>query len=218
MKNLAMAAVAACSLLAGCAFGPIHVADPAAGPTAVLSVPYSVSLLTIDGKNAPARLGRPGATSQDFIVPAGAREISVEFSVIWNDLAKDDHTPVRSEPATLSFTAAANARYRIEHRIWRTLDDARAVAADPGWRIVDGGGIAATAPAVATPPAKPAPAPLSAPVPATMPAVGAAAKAPPHDASASPAAVQQMNEWWQKATPEERDAFLKGVLPGDAKK
>jgi uncharacterized protein YccT (UPF0319 family) len=213
MKNPAMAAMAMCGLLAGCAFGPIRVADPAAGPTAVLTVPYSVSLLTIDGANAPARLGRPGARSRDFILSAGAHEIVVQFSVIWNDPARDDHTPVRSAPATLSFTAATDTRYRIEHRIWRTLDDARAVAADPGWRIAGDNGIA-----VSVAPAKPAATLPSAPVPAMHPATNAPAKPMPQTAPAPPASVQQMNEWWQRATPQEREAFLKGILPGEAKK
>ena len=195
----------ACALLAGCAFGPVRVADPAAGPTAVLTVPYSVTLLSVDGKDAPGRFGRPGAKSQDFILPAGAREIDVRFSVIWSDVAKDDHTPVRSEPATLALKAEPGRWYRIEHDAWRTLDDARAVAGNPGWRIVDEGGPAAPVAADPRPVAIPGPAPAAAP------------DAPAADGNSTDA-VRKMNEWWQKATPQEREAFLNGILPGGAGK
>lgn len=137
MKPVIHGALSACVLLAGCAFGPVRVADPAAGPTAVLTVPYSVVLESLDGKAVPLRFARPGAKAQDYILPAGARELGVQFSVIWNDPAKDDHTPVRSKPVVLPLAAEAGHRYRIVHGDWRTLPEALAVAADPGWRILD---------------------------------------------------------------------------------
>lgn len=137
MKPVIHGALSACVLLAGCAFGPVRVADPAAGPTAVLTVPYSVVLESVDGKEVPVRFTRPGAKAQDYVIAAGPRELVVRFSVIWNDVAKDDHTPVRSASARLPFTAEAGRHHRIVHGGWKTLEDARAVAANPGWRIVD---------------------------------------------------------------------------------
>jgi hypothetical protein len=205
MKSGSVATMFACALAAGCALGPIPVSDPAAGPTAVLTVPYSVTLHAVDGRDAPVRFSRPAARSQDYILAAGDRELVVSFSVIWNDMAKDDHTPVRSRPATLSLRAEPGRRYRIVHDVWRTLDDARAVADNPGWRIVEGGGPAAPV-AVKT---SHVPAPVPAPAPAPAP--------PPAAADESPDAVRRMNEWWQHATPQEREAFLNGILPGSAR-
>ncbi len=202
MKSGTVATMLASALAAGCALGPIQVADPAAGPTAVLTVPYSVTLQAVDGKDAPLRFSRPAAKSQDYILAAGDREIVVSFSVIWSDMAKDDHTPVRSRPATLSLRTEPGRRYRIEHDVWRTLDDARAVAENPGWRIVEEAG--RTVPVAAKPPHVPAP--IVAPAPAPAAAAGE-----------SPDAVRRMNDWWQQATPQEREAFLNGILPGRAR-
>ena len=204
MKPVIHGALSACVLLAGCAFGPVRVADPAAGPTAVLTVPYSVVLESVDGKAVPVRFARPGAKSQDYVIPAGARELGVQFSVIWNDAAKDDHAPVRSKAAVLPLTAEAGRRYRIVHGEWKTLEDARAVAANPGWRIVSDDGTVVPAP-------RPAPAP-------TPPAGTVPAAAPAPAAGEADESVRRMSEWWRTATPQQREAFLNGVVPGGAAK
>jgi len=58
MKPVIHGALSACVLPAGCAFGPVRVADPAA--------PGS-----IDGGGIPVRLPRPGAKAQDPVIAAG---------------------------------------------------------------------------------------------------------------------------------------------------
>ena len=200
MKFRPVVGIALAAALTGCATGPVPVGGDLTAGRATLVVPYSVALLKVDGREAPMRVGRPGAKVQEYAIPVGERAIEIQFSVIWYDTLREDHTPVRSAPMSLSFTAAPDHIYRIEHSDWRTLADAEALAARPDLRIVDAEGATVST--------------------ATAPAATAASAAAPA-AAASPAptdAVRQMDEWWKKATPQEREAFLRGILPADAQK
>lgn len=126
-------------LLAGCAAsGPLKTYEGPARPAAelaTLAVPEEVQVMAIDGREPPTTFARSDV--QMALLP-GEHVLSLRYVQLFQ-LGADSHEIVRSKQAALRFNAAAGAAYRLESPHQAKLEQGKAFAKDPKFRLVNAG-------------------------------------------------------------------------------
>ena len=214
------AGLLAALLLAGCASKPLQLYEGAPRPAAevaVLTVPEAIEVVSVNGRAIEGARGllRKGDVALEFA--PGRYEVLAFYREIW-PLA-DGHDTLRSDPAVFDVQAQAGGRYRLDYAHPAGYEAAQRLAADFGGWVVDEATGARTpsresglgfrkglAGALGSSDALVPVAPRHGQTQAVAPL-----PAPPAPADAH---LQQMQQWWEQATPEQREAFRRWIDQG----
>ena len=194
-----------------------------------LQVPEQFDVLVVNGEEFPFTIG----LSKTVPLIAGRNVIVLEYDKIFDAVYGDSHDRVKSAPFAVTFSASAGDMLVLHGPEFDTGTEAKRYAKAPTVQIRNAAQqsvavqlvpvkevgdmlvanvAAASAP---TPVIAPAIIPATAPTPAIASGSAAAAKtvaipsAPPAGAHN---ALEQLNYWWQQATPEQRAAFLQSIV------
>jgi len=183
---------------------------------AELVIPEPFDVLQVNDAPFGATLQR----EKRLTLAPGRHIIVLEYDQIFDADFGDSHDRIESKPFALVLTVAEESVLTVQDPQLRSGDEARRYANAPTLRVFDqarrelavqvlpvqavGDAFVTPAAAAPTPPAAVAAAPSTAPATASTPAKPASA------ISNDP--LQQLQYWWQQATPEQRAAFLQQIV------
>lgn len=183
---------------------------------AELVIPEPFDVLQVNDAPFGATLQR----EKRLTLAPGRHVIVLEYDQIFDADFGDSHDRIESKPFALVLTVAEESVLTVQDPQLRSGDEARRYANAPTLRVFDqarrelavqvlpvqavGDAFVTPAAAAPTPPAAVAAAPSAAPATASTPAKPASA------ISNDP--LQQLQYWWQQATPEQRAAFLQQIV------
>lgn len=183
---------------------------------AELVIPEPFDVLQVNDTPFGATLQR----EKRLTLAPGRHVIVLEYDQIFDADFGDSHDRIESKPFALVLTIAEESVLTVQDPQLRSGDEARRYANAPTLRVFDqarrelavqvlpvqavGDAFVTPAAAAPTPPAAVAAAPSAAPATASTPAKPASA------ISNDP--LQQLQYWWQQATPEQRAAFLQQIV------
>lgn len=213
MKRVLLPALSATMLGSGLLLSPLAQA-------AELVIPEPFDVLQVNDAAFGATLQR----EKRLTLAPGRHVIVLEYDQIFDADFGDSHDRIESKPFALVLTIAEESVLTVQDPQLRSGDEARRYANAPTLRVFDQArrelavqvlpvqavGDAFVTPAAAVPVAVSgqAVAPVAAPSPTAAIAPQAAQPAP----SASNDPLQQLQYWWQRATPEQRAAFLQQIV------
>lgn len=216
MKRVLLPALSATMLGSGLLLSPLAQA-------AELVIPEPFDVLQVNDAAFGATLQR----EKRLTLAPGRHVIVLEYDQIFDADFGDSHDRIESKPFALVLTVADESVLTVQDPQLRSGDEARRYAKAPSLRVFDqakrehtvqllpvqavGDAFVTPSAAVPTPPvaaSAPAVAPVAAPSPTAAIAPQAAQPAP----SASNDPLQQLQYWWQRATPEQRAAFLQQIV------
>ena len=194
---------------------------------AELVIPEPFDVLQVNDAPFGATLQR----EKRLTLAPGRHVIVLEYDQIFDADFGDSHDRIESKPFALVLTVAEESVLTVQDPQLRSGDEARRYANAPTLRVFDqarrelavqvlpvqavGDAFVTPAAAAPTPPAAapaashtPAIAPIAAP--STTPATASTPAKPASAISNDP--LQQLQYWWQQATPEQRAAFLQQIV------
>ena len=206
---------------------------PLSLPAAELRIPEPFNVLQVNDVSYSATLQR----EKRLELAPGRHVIVLEYDQIFDADFGDSHDRIESKPFALVLTVGTESPLTVQDPQLQTGDDARRYAKAPTLRVLDaaqreltvqvlpvqavGDAFISPAAAAPTPPAVMAPASAavatyaSTSMSTATPAPAPAAAAPKPVELAPPAShdpLQQLQYWWQQATPEQRAAFLQQIV------
>ncbi|MFN4292328.1 MAG: DUF2057 family protein [Permianibacter sp.] len=190
---------------------------------AELLVPEPFDVLQVNDAAFGATLQR----EKRLTLAPGRHVIVLEYDQIFDADFGDSHDRIASKPFALVLTVADESVLTVQDPQLRSGDEARRYANAPTLRVFDqarrelavqvlpvqavGDAFVTPAAAVPTSPVA-ASAPAVAPVAVPNPTAAIAPQAVQPAPSASNDPLQQLQYWWQRATPEQRAAFLQQIV------
>ncbi|HEX4910550.1 MAG TPA: DUF2057 family protein [Permianibacter sp.] len=192
---------------------------------AELVVPEAFDVLQVNDAPFGASLQR----EKRLTLAPGRHVIVLEYDQIFDGDFGDSHDRIRSKPFALVLTVTNEAVLTVQNPNLTNGTEARRYAKAPTLRVFDAANrelpiqvqsVQSVGEGFVTPTtaATPAPATLATPTPTAIPATPVTASAPAPataEKSTSPAStdpLQQLQYWWQQATPEQRAAFLQQIV------
>jgi uncharacterized protein YccT (UPF0319 family) len=175
-----------------------------------LLVPEVVQVLSVDGKDLDVRAFKLFGHRQELHLLPGRHRLTARYSVVL-DLESEEHELFYAAPVTLEFDAEAGRVYRVAHRTGRLRMEGEERMMDVELWVE---AAAAKNPEPLSRAVEPADAPVvAAPTQAATTGTGAARPARTGDVP-DVRALDLLKVWWQRASQEERRAFLEWVGGG----
>jgi uncharacterized protein YccT (UPF0319 family) len=125
--------------LAGCAHGPVkgyEGPEQPASALALLAIPATIDVTSIDGHDASA--GLLGPRDRQVQVLAGEHVLTLRYIGVFKGAGSDDDI-VRSRPVALRFVAVGGSSYQFRLDPPKDADAGRKFAKDPRFDLVESG-------------------------------------------------------------------------------
>lgn len=219
------------SLLLGCTTKQYQLSEDrfiAAGQGAVLKVPARLQVMAVNGQAVPKLSSKILMSDAEVVLPEGVHEIKVRYRDLW-DVGSEDHKKVTSRPLFLNLKAQTNKTYELTFNQPDSLSSAKRFADNPKFMIVESNSNAMiSAPSEKQQMRQAAYQQRNRPIqmdnsfsneeasmleadPAPVSPKGKVVASTSRMVSQQRSAFNNLKEWWDKATPEERAEFQRWV-------
>jgi len=178
-----------------------------------ISIPGSIRPVSINGQSTQEALIEVLGNPAELHVLPGDMELGLQYMRTW-DSDQDGMRRIKSDLITVSLSTQAGEAYEIKPNVKiETYRQSKAFAADPKLEVIktreaskaSAASTSILADTVQTTSTR-------SPKTASVPPPDTPAPAPDITASDSPSNLEQLQQAWQKASQEERDAFIKSIL------